>query len=467
VSALDSLPVRIIISDPRLLESDIRLHGWVKSSRHSKAGFSFVMVNDGSCLESLQVIVPDTLANYDQIRTLHTGSAVEIDGRLVESTGKNQRVEVQAKSVALVGSVEQAATYPIAKKHHTLEYLRTVAHLRPRTNIFGAIARLRNTLAYSIHSYFHQRGFSWVNTPVISTSDCEGAGELFAVSTLNLAALPKTEDGVDFKKDFFGRPAWLTVSGQLQLEAYCLALSKVYAFGPTFRAENSNTNRHLAEFWMIEPEIAFANLKDNADLAEDFLKSVCASALSECPNEMNFFVDRVEKRAVDRLQLLVKKGFHRIDYTEAIDILQHSRQKFEFPVAWGLDLKTEHERYLTEKHFDNHPVILMNYPKAIKAFYMRQNQDKKTVAAMDVLVPGMGEIIGGGQREERAEELGQALKASQLDQELGWYLDLRRYGSVPHAGFGLGFERLLGYISGVSNVRDLIPFPRVPGQADF
>jgi asparaginyl-tRNA synthetase len=364
--------------------------------------------------------------------------------------------------------VEDPDTYPIQPKPHTMEFLREVAHLRPRTNVIGATTRVRHTLAMAIHRFFTEQGFAWVNTPIITASDAEGAGELFRVSTLDLANLPRTPGGkVDFSKDFFGREAYLTVSGQLNVETYCMALSKVYTFGPTFRAENSNTSRHLAEFWMIEPEIAFADLAADATLAERLLKSVFATVLAERADDMAFFEERVEKGVIAKLQAIVDKPFVRMDYTEAIDILERAKQKFEYPVAWGMDLQSEHERYLAEKHVQG-PVILMNYPREIKAFYMRLNDDMKTVAAMDVLAPGIGEIIGGSQREERLEVLDERIGATGLDPAAyGWYRDLRRYGTVPHAGFGLGFERTVAYVTGLANVRDVIPFPRTPGSARY
>ncbi|MDP4652340.1 MAG: asparagine--tRNA ligase, partial [Haliea sp.] len=387
-------------------------------------------------------------------------------GELVASQGQGQSVEIQASEVQVLGWVDDAESYPIAKKRHTFEYLRTQAHLRPRTNTFGAITRVRHTLANAIHGYFHREGFYWVNTPIITGSDCEGAGELFRVSTLDFANLPRNGDGsVDHSADFFGGDAFLTVSGQLEVESYCLAMSKVYTFGPTFRAENSNTSRHLAEFWMVEPEVAFADLQANADLAESLLKHVFARVLDECEDDIAFFQQRIDSNVIERLRSVVDSDFERIDYTEAVHILQDCGQSFEFPVAWGVDLSSEHERYLAETHVGR-PVVVMNYPKDIKAFYMRLNDDGKTVAAMDVLAPGIGEIIGGSQREERLDVLDSRMDAH-VREELWWYRDLRRYGSVPHAGFGLGFERLLNYVTGMENVRDAIPFPRTPGNASF
>lgn len=446
----------------------VTVKGWVRSKRDSKAGISFIAVHDGSCFDAIQAVVPSDLENYaTEVLSITTGCSVIVTGTLVVSEGKGQSVEIQASGVTLVGRVDDPETYPIAKKRHTFEYLRTVAHLRPRTNTFGAITRVRTTLANAIHNYFYAREFHWINTPIITASDCEGAGELFRVSTLDLANLPRQDGQVDFSQDFFGSEAFLTVSGQLNVEAYCLAMSKVYTFGPTFRAENSHTSRHLAEFWMVEPEIAFADLHDNADLAEDLLKHVFSQLLEQREDDMAFFAERVDKDVISRIRSVIDADFERMDYTDAVKILQNSKAKFEFPVSWGLDLQSEHERYLTEKHVGR-PVVLMNYPKEIKAFYMRLNDDDKTVAAMDVLAPGIGEIIGGSQREERLDVLDARLAPQVgLAEELWWYRDLRRYGTVPHAGFGLGFERLLNYATGMENIRDAIPFPRTPGSAHF
>jgi asparaginyl-tRNA synthetase len=403
------------------------------------------------------------LPNYQQdILTLSTGCSVTVSGVLTPSEGKGQAVEIQASSVTVHGWVDDPETYPIAKKRHTFEYLRTVAHLRPRTNTFGAITRVRTVLANAIHNYFFNQGFHWINTPLITASDCEGAGELFRVSTLDWVNQPEA----DFSKDFFGREAFLTVSGQLNVEAYCLAMSKVYTFGPTFRAENSNTSRHLAEFWMVEPEIAFADLSDNAHLAEQLLKHCLKVVLEKCQEDLAFFNARIDSTVMQRLETMVNEPFERMEYTDAIKILEASGQSFEFPVAWGLDLQSEHERYLTEQHVGR-PIVLMNYPKDIKAFYMRLNDDHKTVAAMDVLAPGIGEIVGGSQREERLDVLDARIPDDHMRNSLWWYRDLRRYGTVPHAGFGLGFERLLNYVTGMDNIRDAIPFPRTPGHADF
>lgn len=448
--------------------STVTVNGWLRSRRDSKAGLSFLAVYDGSCFDTLQVVAEQTLPNYkSEISQLTAGCAVRVTGTLVESQGKGQTVEIQATEVTVIGWVDDPETYPVAKKRHTFEYLRGIAHLRPRTNAFGAISRVRSTLAGAIHRYFHERHFHWVNTPIITTSDCEGAGELFRVSTLDMLKPPLDADGkIDYDKDFFAREAFLTVSGQLNAEAYALALTRVYTFGPTFRAENSNTSRHLAEFWMIEPEVAFADLADNASLAEDFLKYLFAAVLDECESDMDFFAQRIDKQALTRLQTVVNADFERMDYGEAVRILETSGKSFEFPVSWGLDLQSEHERYLTEEHVGR-PVVLMNYPREIKAFYMRLNDDGKTVAAMDVLVPGIGEIIGGSQREERLSMLDARLDEQGLADELAWYRDLRRYGTAPHAGFGMGFERVLNYITGMENIRDAIPFPRVPRSAPF
>ncbi|MEQ9094700.1 MAG: asparagine--tRNA ligase [Phycisphaerales bacterium] len=448
----------------------VTLKGWVRTRRDSKAGLSFIQLHDGSCFDPIQVVAKTDLGNYDnEILHLTTGCAIEVDGELVESQGKGQCVEVVASEVRVVGWVEDPDTYPASAKRHSFEYLREVAHLRPRTNTFGAMARVRHRLAYAIHSYFEQNGFYWVHTPIITTSDAEGAGHLFRVSTLDAVNPPMTEDkrGVDWKEDFFGKQSFLTVSGQLNVETYCCALSRVYTFGPTFRAENSNTSRHLAEFWMIEPEIAFADLNDNAKLAEGLLKYVFDDLLTHCADDAQFFDERIEKGLIDRLKHVIASPFRMLPYTEAVDILQKSGKKFEFPVEWGTDLQSEHERYLTEEKFKQ-PVVVVDYPKDIKAFYMRLNDDKKTVAAMDVLVPGVGELIGGSQREERLDVLDQRIDEMGLPKdEYGWYRDLRRYGTVPHAGFGLGFERLVMYCTGLQNIRDAIPFPRAPGQAAF
>lgn len=458
--------VDLLRSDPADAGT-VAVRGWLRSKRDSKAGISFLAVHDGSAFDAIQAVVPAELPNYEEeLLSLTTGCAVEVRGELVASQGKGQSVEIQAQEVRVVGRVDDPETYPIAKKRHTFEYLRTQAHLRPRTNTFGAITRVRHSLAQAIHSYFSEQGFYWVNTPIVTASDCEGAGELFRVSTLDFANLPRTSDGkVDYQQDFFDGEAFLTVSGQLAVESYCLAMSKVYTFGPTFRAENSNTSRHLAEFWMVEPEVAFADLAENADLAEGLLKHVFERVLYECEEDMAFFNQRIDNTVLERLGTMIDQPFERMEYSEAIDILAASGQNFEFPVEWGVDLASEHERYLCEQHVGR-PVVLMNYPRDIKAFYMRLNDDERTVAAMDVLAPGIGEIIGGSQREERLDVL-DARMDPELREELWWYRDLRRYGTVPHAGFGLGFERLLNYVTGMENIRDAIPFPRTPGNAQF
>jgi len=449
--------------------STVTVRGWVRTRRDSKAGLSFVNVSDGSCFDPIQVVAQATLPNYsEEITRLTAGCSVIAEGELVPSQGKGQAFEIQASRIEVVGWVDDPETYPIQPKQHSLEFLREVAHLRPRTNLFGAVARVRHTIASAIHRYFDQNGFFWVNTPIITTSDAEGAGQMFRVSTLDLMNLPKTPTGaIDFHKDFFGRDAFLTVSGQLNVEGYCLALSKVYTFGPTFRAENSNTPRHLAEFWMIEPEVAFADLGDLATLAEDFLKFIFRTVLAERPDDMAFFAERVEKTAVSRLESFVSAPFERIDYTDAVEILKKSGKKFEYAVEWGADLQTEHERYLTEQHVGR-PVVVTNYPEKIKAFYMRLNDDGRTVAALDVLAPGIGEIIGGSQREERLDILDKRMAQFGLDpKHYEWYRDFRRYGTVPHAGFGLGFERLVVYVCGLANIRDAHPYPRAPGLAEF
>jgi asparaginyl-tRNA synthetase len=466
---MTSLTCADILAGKAPTDQSVTVKGWIRTRRDSKAGISFLHVSDGSCFHPVQVVAPSALANYDtEVLHLTAGCAVVASGKIVPSPAKGQPFEMQAEAVRVIGWVEDPDTYPIQPKPHTLEYLREVAHLRPRTNVIGAVARVRHAIAQAIHRFFHERGFCWVNTPIITSSDAEGAGELFRVSTLDLVNLPRDASGkVDFSQDFFGRETFLTVSGQLNVETYCMALSKVYTFGPTFRAENSNTSRHLAEFWMIEPEIAFADLSDDATLAEALLKHVFRTVLAERADDMAFFEERIEKGVIAKLTGIVDSEFVRMDYTDAIAVLERAKQKFEYPVQWGIDLQSEHERYLSEKHVGK-PVILMNYPKEIKAFYMRLNDDGKTVAAMDVLAPGIGEIIGGSQREERLAVLDARMAASGLDREhYGWYRDLRRYGTVPHAGFGLGFERTVAYVTGLANVRDVIPFPRTPGSARY
>ncbi|HEY1615754.1 MAG TPA: asparagine--tRNA ligase [Rhizomicrobium sp.] len=464
-----NLSVRDILAGGATQDTPVTIKGWVRTRRDSKAGISFVQLSDGSSFHPLQVVAPSTLSNYaDEVQKLTAGCAIEATGTIVPSPAKGQPFEMQASAIHVVGWVENPDSYPIQPKPHTLEFLRDVAHLRPRTNVIAAATRVRHTVAKAIHRFFDENGFFWVNTPIITSSDAEGAGALFRVSTLDLANLPRTESGgIDFSKDFFGREAFLTVSGQLNIEAYCLALTKVYTFGPTFRAENSNTSRHLAEFWMIEPEIAFANLSDDATLAERLLKFSLQTVLNERADDLAFFDERIEKGLVAKLEGIIGSEFVRMDYTEAVAVLERSKETFEFPVQWGIDLQSEHERYLTEKYAKK-PVIVMNYPKDIKAFYMRMNDDGKTVAAMDVLAPGIGEIIGGSQREERLDVLDRRMAACGIGQEhYEWYRDLRRYGTVPHAGFGLGFERTIAYVTGLANVRDVIPFPRTPGSARY
>jgi asparaginyl-tRNA synthetase len=448
--------------------SAVVVQGWVRTRRDSKAGLSFIQVNDGSCFNSVQVIAESALPNYaDEVKRLSAGCAVTVEGELVPSPAAGQAVELKATGVTVVGWVEDPETYPMQPKAHTVEFLREQAHLRPRTNLIGAVTRVRNTLAFAVHRFFNERGFAWIHTPIVTGSDAEGAGQMFRVSTLDLANLPRTEGGaVDFSKDFFGKQAHLTVSGQLNVETYCLAMSKVYTFGPTFRAENSNTRRHLAEFWMIEPEIAFADLAADADLASDFLQYIFRAVLNERQDDLAFFAQRVYPKCIERLEAFVNASFERMTYTEAVDRLLKSGVKFEFPVEWGIDLQSEHERWLCEQV--GRPVVVMNYPKDIKAFYMRLNDDGRTVAAMDVLAPGVGEIIGGSQREERLDVLDARITAMGLHPaDYWWYRDLRRYGSVPHAGFGLGFERAVMYATGVENIRDVIPFPRAVGQLEF
>ncbi|ORM74960.1 asparagine--tRNA ligase [Pantoea wallisii] len=463
------VPVADVLHGRVAVDSEVTVRGWVRTRRDSKAGLSFIAVYDGSCFNPVQAVVNNSLNNYqDEVLRLTTGCSVIITGKVVESPGEGQAFELQATRVEVTGWVDDPDTYPMAAKRHSIEYLREVAHLRPRTNLVGAVARVRHTLAQALHRFFHENGYFWVSTPLITASDTEGAGEMFRVSTLDLENLPRDPQGkIDFDKDFFGKEAFLTVSGQLNAETYACALSKVYTFGPTFRAENSNTSRHLAEFWMLEPEVAFATLDDAAALAEAMLKYVFKAVLEERADDMAFFAERVDKEAIARLERFVTTDFAQVDYTDAVDILLKSGQSFENPVSWGVDLSSEHERYLAEQHFKA-PVVVKNYPKDIKAFYMRMNDDGKTVAAMDVLAPGIGEIIGGSQREERLDVLDARLAEMGLNKEdYWWYRDLRRYGTVPHSGFGLGFERLIAYVTGVQNVRDVIPFPRTPRNANF
>ena len=465
-----STSIKDVLTGKVAVGETVELRGWVRTRRDSKGGFSFINLHDGSCFDAVQVLARNTLSNYDQVQTLTSGASAIITGEVVESPAKGQTVEVHATQVQVVGLVDDPETYPMAPKRHSMEHLRANAHLRPRTNLIGAATRVRHRLAQSIHQFFDTQGFYWIATPILTASDAEGAGEMFRVSTLDAVNAPVTQQGgADFSQDFFGRQAHLTVSGQLNVECYCLAMSKVYTFGPTFRAENSNTSRHLAEFWMVEPEIAFADLADNAALAEAFLKYVFAQALEHCEDDLAFFQKRVDKTCIDRLKGFIDAPFEVIEYTDAIAILERAAQKekFEFPVSWGIDLQSEHERYLSEKHVGR-PVVVTNYPKDIKAFYMRLNDDGRTVAAMDVLAPGIGEIIGGAQREERLDVLDARLDAQDLPKEdYWWYRDLRRYGSVPHAGFGLGFERLINYVTGIDNIRETIPFPRSRNSIDF
>jgi asparaginyl-tRNA synthetase len=443
------------------------LQGWVRTRRDSKGGFSFLELNDGSCFGNVQVIADGKLPNYEtEIKHIPTGASVRIIGEVKKSPAKGQATEVAATSVQVIGGADPES-YPLQKKGHTYEFLRTIAHLRPRTNTFGAVTRVRNQVSMTIHNFFQERGFLYIHTPIITSSDCEGAGELFRVTTLDLNKPPRKDGAIDFALDFFERPTYLTVSGQLQAEIFACGLGKVYTFGPTFRAENSNTARHLAEFWMVEPEMAFYELSDNMDLAEAFIKRILRDALDHCQEDLKFFNDRVDNTILKRLEAIAGSEFLRMPYTEAIDVLKKSGQNFEYPVEWGLDLQSEHERYLTEKKFQK-PMILFDYPRTIKPFYMRVNDDGKTVRAMDVLVPGVGEIIGGSQREERADMLEVRMKEQGLDlKPYWWYLDLRRYGTVPHAGFGLGLERTLMFLTGMGNIRDVIPFPRTPGNAEF
>jgi asparaginyl-tRNA synthetase len=447
----------------------VTVKGWVRTRRDSKGGFSFLTVNDGSCFDSIQIVAPGELPNYaSEVMKITAGCSVIVTGKLVKSQGKGQAYEIQATDVTVVGWVDDPETYPIQPKPHSMEYLREVAHLRSRTNTFGAITRVRHALSMAIHRFFHENGYYWVHTPIITTSDAEGAGAMFRVSTLDFHNMPRTPEGkIDFSQDFFGKEASLTVSGQLNVETYAMALSKVYTFGPTFRAEWSFTPRHLAEFWMIEPEIAFADLKQDADVAEAFLKYIFRALLNERPDDMKFFAERIDKECISRIEKFIDSSFERMNYSDAIAALEKSGKKFEFPVKWGMDMQSEHERWLTEEHVKR-PVVVMNYPKGIKAFYMRLNDDEKTVAAMDVLAPGIGEIIGGSQREERLDVLDRRMDEMGLNkQSYNWYRDLRRYGTVPHAGFGLGFERTIMYATGMQNVRDVIPFPRVPKHAEF
>jgi len=447
-------------------EETATVRGWVRTKRESKK-FAFIEVNDGSALANLQVILEPKLDNYQQIlNQLNTGASVEIKGVLAASPGKGQRIELQADAVTVYGEADPE-TYPLQKKRHSFEFLRSLGHIRTRTNTLGAVMRVRNTCANAVHQFFQQQGFLWVHTPIITTNDCEGAGELFNVTSLNLNNVPKEKGNVDYNQDFFGRPAYLTVSGQLEAEAMALTFDRVYTFGPTFRAENSNTSRHLAEFWMIEPEMAFCDLQGDMDLAEAFLKHIFQAVLDQCPEDMEFFNQRIDDSVLATAEHIIQEGFERITYTSAIALLEKADKRFEYPVEWGIDLQSEHERYLCEEYFQK-PVIVTDYPSSIKAFYMRLNDDEKTVRAMDVLAPKIGEIIGGSQREERFDVLEKRIKEAGMEPEqLWWYLDLRRFGTVPHAGFGLGFERLIQFMTGMKNIRDVIPFPRTPENAEF
>lgn len=445
----------------------ITVMGWLRTRRDSKAGFSFIEINDGSCLSNLQLVAGKDLPNYEtDVLKVQTGCSIRASGTLSASPGKGQNVELQVKEFHVLGWADPDV-YPLQKKRHSFEFLRTIAHLRPRTNTFGAVARIRNALSLAIHTFFQERGFIYIHTPIITGSDCEGAGEMFKVTTFDLQQVPRKDGHIEFEKDFFGAPANLTVSGQLEAEIYALSMGDVYTFGPTFRAENSNTSRHLAEFWMVEPEMAFCDLEGDVEIAIAFLKYVFSYVLDNCKEDMDFFSRFIEPTVVKTLEDLVSKDFERLTYTEAIKILSSAGESFEFPVAWGSDIQSEHERHLCEKVF-NKPVVLTDYPKEIKSFYMKLNEDGKTVRAMDVLVPRIGEIIGGSQREDDYNRLLERIKEMNLNPEnYWWYLELRKFGSVPHAGFGLGFERLVQFVTGMTNIRDVIPFPRTPGNVSF
>src|SRR5712671_5893595 len=465
MTQLSPTPIKNALQSALPIES-VRVQGWTRTRRDSK-DFSFIELNDGSSVRNLQVIAKeDALSNYADIQRLNTGASLSVSGALVPSQGKGQKWELVANNVEIVGPADDS--YPLQKKGHTPEFLREIAHLRPRSNLFSSVFRVRSRLAFAVHQFFQERGFIYVHTPIITGSDCEGAGELFRVTTLDAENVPRTAKGeIDYTKDFFARPTYLTVSGQLEAEAFALALSKVYTFGPTFRAENSNTSRHASEFWMIEPEMAFCDLNGNMDLAEEFVKYLIADARKHCPDEMELFARFVDKELLARLDFVVERPFQRIAYSDAVDLLKKSGEKFEFPIDYGLNLQSEHERWLTEKHFKC-PVTVFNFPKEIKPFYMRMNDDGETVAAMDLLVPGIGEIVGGSQREERLQMLEENMRRHNMDPvDYKWYLDLRRYGTAPHSGFGLGFERMLMFITGVPNIRDVIPFARTPGSAEF
>jgi len=448
-------------------EQQVEVAGWVRTKRESKQAFAFLELNDGSSMAGLQVIVDDSVPGFaESIKAITTGASVRVAGELKESPGKGQSIELHAAELTVLGTAD-AQTYPLQKKRHSFEFLREIAHLRPRTNTFGAIARVRNALCAAVHNFFQARGFLYIHTPVITTSDCEGAGTMFQVTTLDLAKLAQVKTEIDYGQDFFGKQASLTVSGQLEAETFASSVGDCYTFGPTFRAENSNTTRHLAEFWMVEPEMPFYELNDNMDLAESFIRTILADVLAACPEDMEFFNLRIEKTILETLRNIIDNDFIRLPYTEAVEILLASGQEFEYPVSWGIDLQSEHERFLTEQHFKQ-PVILFDYPRSIKPFYMRCNEDGKTVRAMDVLVPRVGEIIGGSQREERLDVLTDRMAECGLETEdYWWYLDLRRYGSVPHSGFGLGLERTLLLLTGMANIRDVIPFPRTPKNAEF
>jgi asparaginyl-tRNA synthetase len=464
MTQLSPTPIRAALQSIAPMDS-IQIQGWVRTRRDSK-DFSFIELNDGSSLRNLQIIAKNTLPNYAAVQRLTTGASISASGALVASQGKGQRWELVADKIEIVGTADDS--YPLQKKGHTPEFMREIAHLRPRSNLFSSVFRVRSRLAFAVHQFFQERGFVYLHTPIITGSDCEGAGELFRVTTLDVEKMSRTAGGeIDYTKDFFARPTYLTVSGQLEAEAFALALSRVYTFGPTFRAENSNTSRHASEFWMIEPEMAFCDLKGNMELAEEFVKYLITDARKNCPDEMDLFAKFVDKELIPRLDFVVERAFQRITYSEAVDLLKKSGEKFEFPIDYGLNLQSEHERWLTEKHFKC-PVTVFNFPKEIKPFYMRLNDDGKTVAAMDLLVPGIGEIVGGSQREERLDMLEKNLRRHNMDVvDYKWYLDLRRYGTVPHSGFGLGFERILMFITGVPNIRDVIPFARTPGSAEF
>ena len=448
-------------------QKEVLVKGWVRTRRDSKGGFSFIEINDGSCLANIQVIIEHSLKEFSKVdKQITTGSCLAIIGRLVVSEGKGQKMEIQTVFIEVYGTAD-VETFPLQKKRHSFEYLREIAHLRPRTNTFGAIMRVRSRLAYAIHQFFNDRGFAYLNTPIVTTSDCEGAGEMFQVTTLDLTHPPRVDGQIDYAQDFFGEKTSLTVSGQLEGEIYALALSEIYTFGPTFRAENSNTSRHLSEFWMVEPEMAFYDLDDDMDLAEEFIKYLLLDALENCSEDMEFFNQRIDKTILETLQHIIDNQFERLTYTDAINCLQKSKETFSYPVEWGLGLQAEHERYLSEKLFKK-PIIVFNYPEKIKSFYMKLNEDGKTVRAMDVLLPKLGEIIGGSQREENHDILLKRMKEANLDpQHYWWYLDLRRFGTAPHSGFGLGFERLVQFVTGMENIRDVIPFPRTPKHAEF